>query len=118
MRVFKVRFSTGAGNFFITVFRTILGPTQPPIQREPGVLSLGVKRLGREADHSPPYSAKMKNECSYTSTSQYVFMARCLVKHRNNFTFHIIIIIIIIIIISSNSMVSVISIILFSISFT
>jgi hypothetical protein len=37
---------------FITVSRTALGPTQPPIQWEPWALSLGVKRPGREADHS------------------------------------------------------------------
>jgi hypothetical protein len=39
-----------------------LGPTQTPIQWVPGALSLGVKRLGREADHSPPSSAEVK-EC-------------------------------------------------------
>jgi hypothetical protein len=33
-----------------------------PIQWVPGVLSLGVKRPGREADHSPPSSAEVK-EC-------------------------------------------------------
>jgi hypothetical protein len=38
-----------------------LGPTQPPIQWIPGALSLGVKRPGREADHSPPSSAEGKN---------------------------------------------------------
>jgi hypothetical protein len=47
----------------------------------------GVKRPGREADHSPPYSAEVKNAWSYTSTPQYVFKAWCLVKHRDNFTF-------------------------------
>jgi hypothetical protein len=46
-----------------------------------------VKRPGREADHSPPSSAEIENAWSYTSTPQYVFMARCLVKHRDNFTF-------------------------------
>jgi hypothetical protein len=35
---------------FATASRPTLGPTQPPIQWVPGVLSLGVKRLGREAD--------------------------------------------------------------------
>jgi len=34
--------------------------TQPPIQWEPGALSLGVKRPGREADHSSPPSAEVK----------------------------------------------------------
>jgi hypothetical protein len=52
-----------------------------------GALSLGVKRPGREADHSPPCSTDVKNEWSYTSISQYVFMAWCLVKHRDNSTF-------------------------------
>jgi len=37
---------------------------------------------GREANHSPPSSANVKNEWSYTSTPTYVFMAWCLVKYR------------------------------------
>jgi hypothetical protein len=53
---------------FTTAFRTALGPTQPPIQWARGVLSLGVKRPEREADHSHPSSAEVKNEWSYTST--------------------------------------------------
>jgi len=53
----------------------------------PGALSVGVKRPGREADHSPTFSAEVKNVWSYTSTPQYVFMAWCLVKHWENFTF-------------------------------
>jgi hypothetical protein len=78
----------GLGIFlFFTASRTALGPTQPPIQWVPGALSLGVKRPGREADHSPPSSAEVKNAWSYTSTPPYAFMAWCLVKHRDNFTF-------------------------------
>jgi hypothetical protein len=51
----------GLGIFlFTTASRTALGPTQPPIQWVPGVLSLGLKRPGREADHSPPSSAEVK----------------------------------------------------------
>jgi hypothetical protein len=65
----------------------VLGLTQPRIQWVPGALSLQVKRPGREADHSPPSSAEVKNALSYTSTSQYVFLAWCLVKHRENFIF-------------------------------
>jgi len=61
------------------------GPTQPPIQWVPGAASLGLERPGREADHSPPSRAEIKNACSYTSTPQYVFMAWCLIKHRDNF---------------------------------
>jgi hypothetical protein len=72
---------------FTTVSRTVLGPTRPPIQWVPGTLALGVKRPGREADDSPPSSAEVKNAWSYTFTPQYVFMAWCLVKHRDNFTF-------------------------------
>jgi hypothetical protein len=47
---------------FTTASRTALGPTQPLIQWVPGALSLGIKRSGREADHSRPYSAEVK-EC-------------------------------------------------------
>jgi hypothetical protein len=49
----------------------------------------GVKRPGREADHSPPYNAEVKKMWSYTSTSQYAFIAWCSVKkkHSDNFTF-------------------------------
>jgi hypothetical protein len=50
----------GIFNFFTTASRTVLGPTQLPIQWVPGDLSLGVKQLGCEADHSPPSSAKVK----------------------------------------------------------
>jgi hypothetical protein len=45
---------------FTTASRTALGPTQPPIQCVPGALSLGVKQPGREADHSPPSNAEVK----------------------------------------------------------
>jgi hypothetical protein len=73
----------GLGIFlFTTVSRTALEPTQPPIPWVPGALSLGVKRPGREADHSPPSSAEVKNAWSCTSTPQYVFMAWCLGKHK------------------------------------
>jgi hypothetical protein len=51
---------------FTTASRTALGPNQPPIQWVQVALSLGVKRSGRKADHSPPYSAEVKNAWSYT----------------------------------------------------
>jgi hypothetical protein len=51
---------------FTTAFRPALRPTQPPIKVIPGTLSLGVKRTGREADHSPPSSAEVKNVLIYT----------------------------------------------------
>jgi hypothetical protein len=46
-----------------------------------------IKRLGREADHSVPSSAEVKNSWCYTSTPQYILKAWCLVKYRDNFTF-------------------------------
>jgi hypothetical protein len=39
-----------------------------------GALSLGIKRQGREADHSPPASAEVKKMWIYTSTPSYAFM--------------------------------------------
>jgi hypothetical protein len=47
--------------FTTAVSRTAFGPTQPPIQWVPGALSVGVKLPGREADHSPPSSAEVKD---------------------------------------------------------
>jgi hypothetical protein len=52
-----------------------------------GALSLGVKRLGREADQLPPSSAEVKNAQSYTSTPQYAFMALCSVKAQGQLYF-------------------------------
>jgi hypothetical protein len=71
----------GLGLFlYTTVSRPSLGPTQPPIQWVAGAFSLGVKRPGRKADHSPPCSAEVKNAWSYTSTLQYAFTTWCLVE--------------------------------------
>jgi hypothetical protein len=53
---------------FTTASRTDLGLIRYPIQWIPGALYLGVKLPGREADHSPPSSAEVKNAWSYTST--------------------------------------------------
>jgi hypothetical protein len=63
-----------------TASRPYLGPTQSPIQYIPGALSLWVKWQTRETDHSPPSSAEVNNEWSYTSIPQYAFMSWCLVK--------------------------------------
>jgi hypothetical protein len=38
-----------------------------------------------EAGHSSPSTAKVKNVWIYASTSPYVFMALCLIKHGDNF---------------------------------
>jgi hypothetical protein len=54
-------FRRGLGIFlFTTASRTALGPTQSTIQWVQGAVSLGLKRPGREAGHSPPSSAEVK----------------------------------------------------------
>jgi hypothetical protein len=53
---------------FTTASRPALGPTQPPIQWVLWSVSLGIKRPGREADHTPASSVEIKNAWSCTST--------------------------------------------------
>jgi hypothetical protein len=65
---------------FTTASKLALGPTQTPIQWIPGVLFLRIKRPGREADHSPPFSAEFKECVELYLRYQYAFMAWCLVK--------------------------------------
>jgi len=68
---------------FSKLSKLVLEPTQPTIQGVP-VFFLRGKMAGYEVDHSPPSSAKVKNEWSYTSTP--------LICHhgvdREIFTFH------------------------------
>jgi len=52
-----------------------------------GASSVGVKRPVREIDHSRPSSAEVKNAWSYYTSPPYVFIAWCLVKHKENFAF-------------------------------
>jgi hypothetical protein len=40
----------------------------------------------REANHPHPSGAEVKNAWSYTSTTPYVYMARCLVEHQGGTT--------------------------------
>jgi hypothetical protein len=70
------------------VVRRALGSTPPPVKWVPGDLFPGIKRPGREADHSPLTSAKVTKMWIYTSTTPYVFIALCSVNHRKNFTFY------------------------------
>jgi hypothetical protein len=53
----------------------------PPMQCLPETLSPGLKLPRREADHSLPTSAEIRNAWTYSSTSPYVLMALCLVEH-------------------------------------
>jgi hypothetical protein len=50
------------------VSTSALGPIQPPIQWVLGALFPGVKRPGREADLSPPFSAKVQGNCAFINT--------------------------------------------------
>jgi hypothetical protein len=86
----RVRFLVGAGNFSLH-HRVRNGSEAHPVSYPIGTRGccLGGESAGCEADHSPPSSAEVKNVWSYTSTPQYVFMAWCLVKHRDNFTFYL-----------------------------
>jgi hypothetical protein len=54
-RIARVRFPAGK-DFSLTASRLVLGPTQPAVQ-----WVSRVKRQGREADHSLPSSADVKN---------------------------------------------------------
>jgi hypothetical protein len=55
----------GLGFLLTTSSRPALELTQPPIQWAP---SPGVKWPGHEPEQSPPSSAELTNEWSYTST--------------------------------------------------
>jgi hypothetical protein len=70
-----VRVPVGGRIYLLQVVQTGSGvhPTSYPINT--GALSPGVKRQGREADHSPPTSAEVKKMWTYTSTPPYAFMA-------------------------------------------
>jgi hypothetical protein len=65
-------------------------PDWPFMWWTPRAISPGVKWPRQEADHSPASGAKVKFVWSYTSIPPYMFMAWSLTKHRNNFTFYLI----------------------------
>jgi hypothetical protein len=58
-------------------------PSKLLFNRNKWFFTPGIKQLGDEADHTPPYSAKVKNEWTYTTTLPYIFMF----MYRGSFTF-------------------------------
>jgi hypothetical protein len=70
------------------VSRPALGPTQPPIKWVTRALSLGVRRPGCGADHSPPFSADAKNAWGlYLHSPNTPSWRGAQLKHSDNFTF-------------------------------
>jgi hypothetical protein len=52
-----------------------------------GHFSWGIYQPGHEADLQLPIDAQVENAWSYTFTLPYIFMAQCLIKYMNKFTF-------------------------------
>jgi hypothetical protein len=52
---------------FSKTSRPDLGPTYPHMQRSSRAVSSGLKQSRHEAEHSPLFTAEVKDECSYTS---------------------------------------------------
>jgi hypothetical protein len=78
------------GNDFLfsTASTPDLGPIQPPIQCVPRAISPGVKRPGREADHSPPSSAEVKKVRAISALFHMSsWNSAYLIKRKDNFTF-------------------------------
>jgi hypothetical protein len=70
------------------VSKPALGSTQPLIQWEQGALSPGIKRLGREANYSPPASANVKDAGAVLLLPpKSPWNCAQLIKPRDNFTF-------------------------------
>jgi hypothetical protein len=75
---------------FSIAFRPALGPTQSPIQLASEALFPGEKRQGREADHSPQFSAEIMNGGALPSLSHtFSWRDGSLITHRDNFTFYV-----------------------------
>jgi hypothetical protein len=68
--------------------RPALGATQPPIQWTPGVLSPGLNRPGRVADHSPLSTAEVKHGGAIRPFSHTSSWCVQLIKHREKFYFY------------------------------
>jgi hypothetical protein len=70
------------GKYFCLLhnIQPVLMPIQPPIQWVLCASSPGVKRPGREADHSPPSSAEVKKGGGISPLPPHVFMVYCLIN--------------------------------------
>jgi hypothetical protein len=77
----RVRFPT-------TAFRPAVGPIKPRIQWVRGALSLGVKWWGVKLTTHLHLVPRPRMRGAIPPLTQYVLMVWCLVKHRDNFTFH------------------------------
>jgi hypothetical protein len=66
--------SRGKRFFFLQSVQTGRGAHQISCLMGTGVVSAGVKRQGREDDHIPPSSCKVKNEWGCTFSSPYAFL--------------------------------------------
>jgi hypothetical protein len=77
-------------SLFFIASTPFLQPTQPPTQRVPGALSRGLKRPQNGIDPSTPTinSGDVKSVWSYTSNPPFVFMAWCLINHKDTFPFY------------------------------
>jgi hypothetical protein len=87
-----VKFTADARYFSLFhVSRPALGPTQLYIKWILGVLSPRVKRPRREVDHSPPFSAEVKNEEAVTPLPICLHgtVLHSIIKYRDNYIFSV-----------------------------
>jgi hypothetical protein len=89
----EVRVGAGAGNFSLHHrVQTVSGAHPASYPMGNGAPSLWIKRQGREADHSPPSSAEVK-ECVklYLHSPNMSSWRGAYLKHRDkfNFTFNV-----------------------------
>jgi hypothetical protein len=83
----RVWFLAGAGDFSLhCCVQNGSGAYPAPMEWVPGDTSLGVKRPGREADHSPPSSAEVKEWVElHTHSPNTPSWCGAQLKHRDNF---------------------------------